>query len=177
MRNILPKIKLLKSLSVKKAGETNLGNTEMNDFNKKLEKIKGNNRNPFSVPEGYFENFPMELQEKIISENREYLWIIKLFRFVKPQIAFGLMIFAFALIAITTVNLIQTDKSNSTIDSDFYSRTIEVDATEFTEQHFIDILLDEKKVNDHRLEDSDFYIHYLIDEDIDYRTLYDELYN
>ncbi len=148
-----------------------------NDFNNKLENNKGNNKNPFSVPEGYFENFPLELQEKIISENKEYLWIIKLFKFVKPQIAFGLMMVAFALIAVTTINLIQTNKSNSTIDTDFYSRTIEVDATEFTEQHFIDILLDdEKKVNDHGLEDSDFYIHYLIDEDIDYRTLYDELY-
>jgi hypothetical protein len=149
----------------------------MNDFNKKSGKIKENNKNPFSVPNGYFENFPMELNEKIISENREYLWIIKLFRFVKPQFAFGLMIVAFALIAITTINLIPTDKSNSAIDSDFYSGTIEVDATEFTEQHFIDILLeDEKKVNDHKLKDSDFYIHYLINEDIDYRTLYDELY-
>ncbi|NOQ27593.1 MAG: hypothetical protein GQ564_19695 [Bacteroidales bacterium] len=149
----------------------------MNDFYKKLEKIKGNNKNPFSVPEGYFEKFPIELNEKIISENREYLWIIKLFRFVKPQIAFGLMIFAFALIAITTVNLIQTNKSNSGIDSDLYSRTIEIDATEFTEQHFIDVLLeDEKKVDDHKLKDSDFYIHYLMNENIDYRTLYDELY-
>lgn len=164
-------------MSVKKTGKTNLGKLKMNDFNKKLKKFKENNPNPFSVPKGYFESFPRELQEKIISENREYLWIIKLFRFIKPQIAFGLMIAAFALIAITTLNLIQTDKSGSTIDTDFYSGTIEVDATEFTEQHFIDVLLnDEKKAIDLKLEDSDFYIHYLIDEDIDYRTLIDELY-
>jgi hypothetical protein len=148
----------------------------MNDFNKKLEKLKGNNKNPFSVPKGYFDNFPTELQERIISENREYLWIIKLFRFIKPQIAFGLMIVTFAVISITTINLIQSNRSKSTIDSDLYTRTIEVDASEFTEQHFIDVLLDDKKkVNDHK-EDSDFYIHYLIDEDIDYRTLMDELY-
>lgn len=164
-------------MNVKKTGETNLGKIKMNNFNNKLEKFKEKNTNPFSVPKGYFESFPRELQGKIKSENREYLWIIKLFRFVKPQIAFGLMIVAFALIAITTINLIQTDKTNSTIDTDFYSRTIEVDATEFTEQHFIDVLLDnEKKADDLKLEDSDFYIHYLIDEDIDYRTLIDELY-
>ena len=164
-------------MNVKKTGETNLGKIKMNDFNNKLEKFKEKNTNPFSVPKDYFESFPRELQEKIISENREYLWIIKLFRFVKPQIAFGLMIVAFALIAFTTINLILTNKSNSTIDADFYSKTIEVDATEFTEQHFIDVLLNnEKKADDLKLEDSDFYIHYLIDEDIDYRTLIDELY-
>jgi hypothetical protein len=130
-----------------------------------------------SVPKGYFESFPTELQEKIIYENREYIWIIKLFRFVKPQVALGLMIVAFALIAITTVNFIQTNSSNSTIDNDLYTRTIEVDASEFTEQHFIDVLLDDKKkVNDHSTEDSEFYIHYLIDEDIDYQTLIEALY-
>ncbi len=147
----------------------------MNDFNKKLEKLKGNT-NPFSVPKGYFDSFPTELQEKIISENREYVWIIKLFRFIKPQIAFALMIVVFAAVSITALNLIQTNRSNSTIDTDFYTKTIEVDASEFTEQHFIDVLLeDKKKLNDHK-EDSDFYIHYLVDEDIDYRTLMDELY-
>lgn len=147
----------------------------MNDFNKKLREFKENKPNPFSVPKGYFDGFPLEMQEKIISENKEYAWIIKLFKFVKPQIAFSLMIVTFALIAITTLNLIKTNKADSAIDTDFYSRTIEVDATEFTEQHFIDILLEEK-VNNQKIEDSDFYIHYLIDEDIDYQTLINELY-
>ncbi len=57
----------------------------------------------------------------------------------------------------------------------FYTRIIEVDADEFTEQHFIDVLLeDKKKVDNHKKDETDFYIHYLLDEDIDYGTLIDE---
>ena len=148
----------------------------MENFNKKLEELKGNNYNPFSVPEGYFENFPTKIQERIISENKEYAWAIKLFRYIKPQFALGFIIIAFAVIAITTVDFILSNRTNTGIDSDLYTRIIEVDASEFSEQHFIDVLLeDEKKIDDHKQEESDFYIHYLIDENIDYGTLIDEL--
>ena len=148
----------------------------MEKFNKKLEELKGNNNNPFSVPEGYFENFPTKIQERIISENKESVWAIKLFRYIKPQFALGFIIIAFAVIAITTVDFILSNRTNTDIDSDLYTRIIEVDASEFSEQHFIDVLLeDEKKIDDHKQEESDFYIHYLIDENIDYGTLIDEL--
>lgn len=148
----------------------------MENFNKKLEELKGNNNNPFSVPKGYFEDFPTKIQERIISDNKEYAWAIKLFRFIKPQFALGFIIIAFAVIAITTINFILSNRTNTGIDSDLYTRIIEVDAAEFSEQHFIDVLLeDEKKIDDHKQEESDFYIHYLVDEDIDYGTLIDEL--
>jgi hypothetical protein len=148
----------------------------MEKFNKKLEELKGNNNNPFSVPEGYFEDFPTKIQERIISENKEYAWAIKLFRYIKPQFALGFIIIAFAVIAITTVDFILSNRTNTGIDSDLYTRIIEVDASEFSEQHFIDVLLeDEKKIDDHKQEESDFYIHYLVDENIDYGTLIDEL--
>jgi hypothetical protein len=34
---------------------------------------------------------------------------------------------------------------------------------------------EEMKVKDHKNDETDFYIHYLVDEDIDYGTLIDEL--
>lgn len=146
----------------------------MKNFNKKLEKLKGNN-NPFSVPEGYFENFPTRIQERIVSENKEHAWILKLFRYVKPQFALGFMIIAFAAIAISTVNFILSNRSTK-IDSDYYTRILEVDPSEFSEQHFIDVLVDdEKKIDEEKKEETDYYINYLVDEDIDYGTLIDEL--
>lgn len=148
----------------------------MEKFNKTVEGLKGNNNNPFSVPEGYFEDFPTKIQERIVSDNKEYAWAIKLFRFIKPQFALGFIIIGFAVIAITTINFILSNRTNTGIDSDLYTRIIEVDASEFSEQHFIDVLLeDEKKIDDHKQEESDFYIHYLVDENIDYGTLIDEL--
>jgi len=147
----------------------------MEKFNKTVEELKGNNNNPFSVPKGYFEDFPTKMQERIISDNKEYAWAIKLFRFIKPQFALGFIIIAFAVIAITTINFILSNNTNTGIDSDLYTRIIEVDVSEFSEQHFIDVLLeDEKKIDDHKQEESDFYIHYLVDENIDYGTLIDE---
>ena len=148
----------------------------MEKFNKTVEELKGNNNNPFSVPKGYFEDFPTKMQERIISDNKEYAWAIKLFRFIKPQFALGFIIIAFAVIAITTINFILSNRHDSGIDTDLYTRIIEVDASEFSEQHFIDVLLeDKKKIDDHEQEESDFYIHYLVDENIDYGTLINEL--
>ncbi len=143
---------------------------------KDLEELKGNSKNPFSVPEGYFEAFPTKMQERITSDKQEYSWAIRFFKYVKPQFALGFMIIAFAVIAITTVDFILNNRSNG-IDSDLYTRIMEVDASEFSEQHFIDVILEEdkKKVDNHKKEESDFYIHYLLDEDIDYTTLIDEL--
>ncbi len=148
---------------------------KMKNFNKKLDKIKANSSNPFYVPDGYFEDFPTRIQDKIISENKEYSWIFKLFKYVKPQFALGFMIVAFTVIAYTTANFILSNRTNN-IDSELFTRTIEVDPSEFTEQHFIDILLeDEKRFEEDKKEETDFYIHYLVDEDIDYGTLIDEL--
>lgn len=147
----------------------------MGKFNTTVKELKGHNNNPFSVPEGYFEAFPSRMQERILSENKEYAWAVKFFKYVKPQIALGFMIITFAVISITTVNFILSNR-NTGIDSDLYTRIIEVDASEFSEQHFLDVLFEEKKkVDDHKKEETDFYIHYLIDEDIDYGTLIDEL--
>ncbi|MCK5029727.1 MAG: hypothetical protein KAR57_08830 [Bacteroidales bacterium] len=148
----------------------------MRKFNKKLEELKENNKNPFSVPEGYFDSFPQKLQERISSESTEYYWFARLFQVVKPQFALGFMIVAFAVIAITTVNVVLSDKAESVIDSDLYTRIIEVDASEFSEQHFIDVLLeDEKDLIKKKEIETDYYINYLVNEDIDYGTIMDGL--
>ena len=147
----------------------------MGKLNKQMEELKRNN-NPFSVPEGYFDSFPQKMQERIASENTEYYWFARFFQLIKPQFALGFMIIAFAVIAITTVNVVLTNNTDTSIDSDLYTRIIEVDASEFSEQHFIDVLLnDEKKIDEQKKEETDHYIHYLVDEDIDYGTLIDEL--
>jgi hypothetical protein len=148
----------------------------MENFNKKLEELKGNSANPFSVPEGYFENFPTRMQEKISSKEQEPAWIMKLMQYVKPQFALGFMIVAFAFISIITVDFILSNKNSSGLNNELYTRIIEVDASEFTERHVLDVLLEEdKKTVEKKKIESDYYINYLIDEDIDYGTLIDEL--
>ncbi|PLX10652.1 MAG: hypothetical protein C0597_16450 [Marinilabiliales bacterium] len=148
----------------------------MKNFNKKLEKFKANSKNPFSVPKGYFDDFPSRMQDRIISEQKEYIWVIRLFRYVKPQFALAFMIITFAVIAYGTVNFILSNRTTNGIDNELYTRIMEVDPTEFSEQHFLEVLFEEeRKVNDHKNDEMEFYIHYLVDEDIDYGTLIDEL--
>lgn len=148
----------------------------MKNFNKQLEELKGNSVNPFSVPDGYFENFPTRMQEKISVEKKEPLWILSIIQYVKPQLALGFMIIAFGVISFTAVNYILNNRSESGLGNDFYTRILEVDASEFSEEHFIDVLLEDKKENlEKRKIETDYYINYLVDEDIDYGTLIDEL--
>lgn len=146
------------------------------ESNIKLKDLKIENKNPFSVPEGYFENFPSRIQEKIVSETREPNRIKQFFHVVKPQLALGFMIAGFALIAITAIDTIMSNRVKSSVSNEVYTRIIEVDASEYSEQQFIDILLEEEKKSfEQQKEETDEYIHYLMDEGIDYGTLIDEL--
>jgi len=147
-----------------------------NESNLKFNHLQGANKNPFSVPEGYFEDFPSRIQEKIVSETKQPNRIAQFFHVVKPQLALAFMIAGFAFIAITVIDAIMSNQVNSPVKNEVYTRIIEVDASEYSEQQFIDILLEEeKKPSEQKTEETDEYIHYLMDEGIDYGTLIDEL--
>lgn len=146
----------------------------MKNANKKLEDLKENSINPFSVPNGYFDELPSRVQERICRE-KEQKWFLRTVKYIKPQLALGFMIVAFATISITAVDYILSNRNSSGINRDLFTKTIEVDASEFTEQHFIDVLLEDKKEIIEKKEiETDHYINYLINEDIDYGTLMDE---
>ena len=148
----------------------------MINFNNNLKELKDNNINPFSVPEGYFETFPTKMQERISSNQKEQIWVLKVLQYVKPQFALGLIIIIFAVISITTIDFILSNRDKASMSTDFYTRIIEVDASEFSEQHFIDILFeDENNLLKKKEIETDNYINYLINEDIDYRILIDGL--
>jgi len=148
----------------------------MKNFNKKLEEFKRDGMNPFSVPDGYFNEFPSKIQEKIASENKEQSWFSRTFQYMKPQFALGFMIIAFAVTSITIFNFILSNKNKPRLNKELFTRTIEVDTYEFTEQHFIDVLLDDNKdIIEKKEMETDYYINYLVNEDIDYGTLIDEL--
>ncbi len=147
----------------------------MDKFLEKLESLKETKSNPFKVPEGYFDSLPTRIQDRIATnENRQSIFSqIRLV--IKPQLAFAAAFIAVALIAVTTLEYIFKDKTKLPASTGVYTRIIEVDASEFTEQHFIDVLLDENKKSIDNKKNSDCYIDFLVDENIDYTTLIDEL--
>jgi len=175
LKIILMIIKLLNIKNVKKTGKVKKGYQKMQNFKMNLEDLKGK-ENPFLVPDGYFEDLPSRIQERITSGKEEHVWALRLFQLVKPQFALAFMIVAFAVITLTTIDLILSGRKDAVNNNNMYTRIIEVDASEFSEQHFLDVLLEgEKKEDIKKQEEMDFYIHYLVDEDIDYATLIDEL--
>lgn len=148
----------------------------MKNFNKKLEELKENSINPFSVPDGYFDEFPSRIQEKVTSKAKEQNWFFKTVQYIKPQLVLGFMIIAFAITSISVFDFILSNRDKADINTELFTRTIEVDPYEFTEQHFIDVLLDDNKDLIEKKEiETDYYINYLVNEDIDYGTLIDEL--
>jgi len=147
----------------------------MEDFNKYLDNLKKDKTNPFIVPEGYFDTFPTKLQEKILSERKEKNAFARFLTIAKPQLALGFMIAGFALIGITAVQFF-SKHTKLPVATEVHTRIVELDASEFSEQHFIDVLLDEnKKPVQEKKKNAEHYINYLVDEDIDYGTLIDEL--
>ena len=147
----------------------------MDELKDILKNIGDNRENPFTVPDGYFDEFPSKIQERISSVKGESK-LARFFTLLKPQLALSLSILAFAIISYSVINFIdvRTKSSNKTED---IATIINVDELEFNEQDFLKIMFDEEnnipveKID----EEAEIYMKYLMNEDIDYGTLLDEL--
>ncbi len=140
-----------------------------------LEQMEGQRKeNPFRVPEGYFDTLHARIQDRIQNENVSSFR--KVIRILRSQLALGLYLVLFAAIAYGIIHIVLPEAQDNPLPSSDYARTMEVDAFEYSEQHFIDVLLEEEtKEEEEKVKETEYYIHYLVDEDIDYGTLIDEL--
>jgi hypothetical protein len=133
--------------------------------------------NPYKVPEGYFDTFPSRLQEHIQQQQHASspLWE-RFIHLMKPQVTMAIGMLIFAFIAVTAVHYLTNNQQpkHQPLPAE-YAKMIENSGIESSEQHFIDILLEEEQsVRQEKLE-KEAYIDYLMDEGIDYGTLMDEL--
>ncbi len=131
--------------------------------------------NPFQVPEGYFDTLHARIQDRIQNENVSSF--TKVVRILRSQLALGVYLVLFAAVAYGIIAIVLPQAQDNSLPSSDYARTMEVDAFEYSEQHFIDVLLEEEttKEEEQKAKETEYYIHYLVDEDIDYGTLIDEL--
>jgi hypothetical protein len=67
---------------------------------------------PFSVPENYFDDFTVRLQERMHAEKKTGLFR-KTYEMIRPQLAIAAAIAAFAVIGYTTVTLIVNDNNKT----------------------------------------------------------------
>lgn len=132
-------------------------------------------KNPYKVPNGYFDDFPMQLQERIHQqEHRNVPSWLSFMHLIKPQVTIALGVAIFAIISVTTVHYLINNQQSQQIMPMEYAKMMEGGMIESSEQHFIDILLEEEQSAKQEKLEQEAYINYLVDEGIDYGTLMDE---
>ncbi len=132
-------------------------------------------RNPFSLPDGYFDSFPVKLTEKLQSEVPANILITKrIWETIRPQLALAAVITAFAMLGYFGFrSFIGTNDewpSNEAVAEyiDYYQY-------DFIEPYFMSLLEEEDFYFEDATypysytwsEDPDIYIDYLYNEDID----------
>lgn len=149
-----------------------------NKRNDGIEQLHNGNlkENPYKVPKGYFDEFPRQLYERIHQQRRQTTGArLHFMHLLKPQLALVLGIFIFAIISVTAVNyLIKNQQATQQVAPIEYAKMMEEGIIESSEQHFIDILLEEEQAVKQKKLEEEAYIDYLVDEGIDYGTLMDE---
>lgn len=135
-----------------------------------------NTKNPFTVPNNYFDNLPSNIQNKLSDNSSEYSVLQKIILFAKPQLTLAFMIIAFASIAYITVSTFWNKFPIAPSETNEFANIDDINESDFTEQHYLNTLLEEKSATNKTEENTEEYIKYLVDDDIDYTTLMNELY-
>ncbi len=131
-------------------------------------------RNPFSVPDGYFDSFPAKLAEKLQNEEPEHVSITeRIWETIRPQLALALVITAFAVTGYFGFrSFIETN--DEWLSNEAIAEYIDYYQYDFTEPYFLSLLEGEDFYFDDEAdpdsytwsEDADIYIEYLYNEDI-----------
>lgn len=146
---------------------------ESSNISPRLTKIK--RRNPYSVPENYFEELPGRIQEAIHVQKETEPVKPFAFRFIRPQLAIAASIIIFAMLGYLGYKSIYSYKSSIELTSGEIAEYVEYYSSEIDEDLFIE-LLDENKLPKANFSDlSDEIITYLIDESIDYQSIVEQL--
>jgi len=137
-----------------------------------LDNIK--KKQPFKVPENYFEDLPERIQaniqdaEKARESNRSVIQLIK------PALSLAAMFIGVALIAFVAVNFIgQPEKEQPSITNDIAKANYE--KKYHSEEAMIEAIKEKAQQEKIKNKKADEYINYLLNEDIDYNSLIDEL--
>lgn len=140
---------------------------ELQELSPELAKLK--KKEHFKVPDGYFEEFPYEVQKRVLESEKNVLWelVLKLFTVRKLAIA-GLVV---AGLVFGVPFLLNNDQNlEADVTAEELLELVEDGTLEFDEDALIDVyavaLDDDVATSDDDLNDEDI-INYLIDEDID----------
>ncbi len=139
---------------------------DLNKINKEL---------PFRVPDNYFEELPEKIQARCkqsdrVVENKG----TSLINILKPAFSLAAMFIGVALIAFLAVNLTkQPEKQKTPLSEDIAKADYEKQYS--SEEEIIEAIKEQQKNQNSSVREKDEYIDYLMEDDIDYGTLINEL--
>ena len=133
-------------------------------------------QNPFKVPNGFFDDLPSQIQQRIAEAN-----IVKpqfnLMHLVKHQIGVAFGVLFFIAIAYTGYRY-NNYNEESIVQPDDYYEFVTTNSGSFSEQELIKVLNSDKKVASKKAlkKESDKIIQYLVDQQVDIAII-EEIYN
>lgn len=130
-------------------------------------------KNPFEVPEGYFDKFPMKIQERV-SIQESFSEDKRPFFFWRPQLTLAFVVVAFTFISYVGFNFFLNDETKS-LNAVQISELIENDYINIDDDYLLYEMLSEENVDLQlsNIDDEDV-LNYLDIENVDESVLYNE---
>ena len=124
---------------------------------------------PFRVPENYFEELPMRIQERMESEPAAP----RLIELIRPRLAYAAMIIVLIAVGYLGMKIIANNYSGKGLTADEIAEAIEYYAYQFDDEMFISTL-DESDLDFYSVEadaETEQFIEYLSEDYIDFSEI------
>jgi hypothetical protein len=133
-------------------------------------------QNPFAVPDGYFDDLPSKIQNRI-SEKKVTKPSVGFLHLFKHQIGITFGVVFFAAVAYSGYKYNQY-MDESVVQADDYYEYVTNNAGEFNEQEIIGVLESDKKTISKKAmkKESEKIIDYLLEQQVETSAVEDELY-
>jgi hypothetical protein len=126
---------------------------------------------PFSVPEGYFENFSIRLRDKLETERRPGL-LEKTYRILGPQLAIAATLAAFIIVGYAIIKFgLDNNRQSEPIQE--YAEVIDYYIYDFDDETIMAVFTEENNLNylNNTFEEEEIINYLTEDTDLDYTDL------
>ncbi len=141
----------------------------MNNLDKIKKELSGSNSNyGFVVPDKYFDELPLKIQEKILKEEKDAENAVSIFK-LKPRIIYVFSFIIFLALIFGSYFIITHTNQNNLTTEDLIEYTIDFE-NDFDE---LSLLEEINSAEEADLDNgtTDYIIEYLVSENIDYLTI------
>ncbi len=138
-----------------------------------LSKIK--KENVFRIPDGYFEEFPGKMMERINHQEERQQVVHPVRRLIRSPLTIAASIVVFAVLGYLSVRYLMSDGINQQLSSQEIAEYIEYYASDLDEGVYYEVLDEMAPEETEDQEYNEIMIDYLLDQGIDYQSIIENL--